>query len=63
VKNKKFSISIVEIYVTTLGYGDFQPTCPKTRFLVILELLFFFIFLTAKLPLAVSALRLKEEGK
>ena len=45
---------------TTLGYGDIKPIGDQGKLLVILELLFFFLFIGLKLPIAVSVIRVKS---
>ncbi len=48
---------------TTLGYGDITPICWKGKFLVVFELMFLFLFICIKLPIAASVLRVKKEQK
>ncbi len=46
---------------TTLGYGDFTPTDRAGQIIVSLELAFFIVFLAAKLPIAISVIRIKQQ--
>ncbi|MBN2474145.1 MAG: two pore domain potassium channel family protein [Pirellulales bacterium] len=46
---------------TTLGYGDIRPMTWVAKALACAELTFFILFLATKLPVAISALRVKEE--
>jgi hypothetical protein len=45
---------------TTLGYGDIHPLCWKSRMLVVAELFYFLLFLSLKLPVAVSLIKTKR---
>jgi hypothetical protein len=45
--------------ITTLGYGEYVPTCNNSKFIVILELTFFLFMIGIKLPMAVSVLKVK----
>jgi len=47
---------------TTLGYGDFTPTGDswKPKAIVLGELLYFIMFLTIRLPAAVSSIRIRD---
>lgn len=44
---------------TTLGYGEITPTTPFGRFLVTAELIYFLLFLSVRLPVAVAVARVK----
>jgi len=44
---------------TTLGYGDYVPTTPKAKLIVIFEVIFFLIMIGFKLPMAVSIIKVK----
>ena len=45
---------------TTLGYGDIKPVDALSKAIVIIELLFFFLFIGIKLPIAASVVRVKS---
>jgi hypothetical protein len=45
---------------TTLGYGDIQPVSSIGRIIVCLELGFFLLFLLAKIPIAMSVVRIQK---
>ena len=47
---------------TTLGYGEITPATQTGKIIVLSELCFFFVVFAARLPLAVSVLRVRSEG-
>lgn len=46
--------------LTTLGFGDIQPTCALAELLVIAELSFFVMLVLLKLPIAVGGIRVRQ---
>jgi hypothetical protein len=63
--NAPISDSLTAIYFSavsflTLGYGDFYPSCPESKILLLCELGYFLLFLSLKLPIAISMISVKE---
>ena len=60
ISDASTAIYVSTITFTTLGYGDYVPTCSVSQAIVIGELFFFLLFLALKVPLAVGMIDVSD---